>query len=149
MTPSSLSRAGRLATVALAAVAVAMIAGGAPGDGRSQAAAPAPAIAAGPAAGTPEAGPAAPTPGAKLEVVAASADLFAAPPGLLRDVRARLHNRVGTAARGAEFTLVAATADFYEVRLECQDGKVQIEAWIEQKSARPLAPGRPGERERP
>jgi hypothetical protein len=131
-------RAGRLAAVVLAAVAVAMIAGAAPGDGRSQAADP--------AAAAPEAGTAAPPPGAKLEVVAASADLFAAPPGLLRDVRARLHNRVGTAARGAELTLVSATADFYEVRLECQDGKVQIEAWIEQKAARPLAPGRPGER---
>ncbi len=134
MAPLRYFRAGRWTAAALAAVAVAMIAGGAPRDGRSQAADPAPAA--------PEAATAAPPPGAKLEVVAASADLFAAPPGLLRDVRARLHNRVGTAARGAELTLVSATADFYEVRLECQDGKVQIEAWIEQKAVRPPAPSR-------
>lgn len=76
-------------------------------------------------------------PGAPLEIVAAQADLLAMPPGFIRDVKAKAQNRIGTARRGARVALMRETDNFYQISLECQDGKVRLEAWIDKTAARP------------
>jgi hypothetical protein len=76
-------------------------------------------------------------PGTPLEIVAGQADLLAMPPGYIRNVKAKAQNRIGTARRGARVTLVRETDNFYQIALECQDGKVRIEAWIDRTAARP------------
>ncbi len=81
----------------------------------------------------------APLPGTKLEVTAAQTDLMAAPPGMLHDMPARLHNTFGTAMHGAQLVLVAATESFYQVSLDCQEGKVRIQGWVDRKDVRPMA----------
>lgn len=88
-----------------------------------------------------EGAPAAPgealAPGTPLEIVAGQVDLLAMPPGYIRNVRAKTQNRIGTARRGARVALVQETDNFYQIALECQDGKVRIEAWIDKIAARP------------
>ncbi len=76
-------------------------------------------------------------PGTPLEIVAGQVDLLAMPPGYIRNVRAKTQNRIGTARRGARVALVQETDNFYQIVLECQDGKVRIEAWIDKTAARP------------
>jgi hypothetical protein len=76
-------------------------------------------------------------PGTPLEIVAGQVDLLAMPPGYIRNVRAKTQNRIGTARRGARVALVQETDNFYQIALECQDGKVRIEAWIDKIAARP------------
>lgn len=76
-------------------------------------------------------------PGAPLEIVAGQVDLLAMPPGYIRNVKAKTQNRIGTARRGARVALVQETDNFYQIALECQDGKVRIEAWIDRIAARP------------
>jgi len=77
------------------------------------------------------------TPGTPLEIVAGQVDLLAMPPGYIRNVKAKAQNRIGTARRGARVALVMETDNFYEIALECQDGKVRVEAWIDKTAARP------------
>ncbi len=76
-------------------------------------------------------------PGTPLEIVAGQVDLLAMPPGYVRSVKAKTQNRIGTARRGARVALVQETDNFYQIALECQDGKVRIEAWIDKIAARP------------
>lgn len=76
-------------------------------------------------------------PGTSLEIVAGQVDLLAMPPGYIRNVKAKTQNRIGTARRGARVALVQETDNFYQIVLECQDGKVRIEAWIDKIAARP------------
>ncbi|MHB8079130.1 MAG: hypothetical protein ACYDIE_07735 [Candidatus Krumholzibacteriia bacterium] len=76
-------------------------------------------------------------PGTPLEIVAAQVDLLAMPPGYIRNVKAKAQNRIGVARRGARVALVMETDNFYEIALECQDGKVRVEAWIDKTAARP------------
>jgi len=124
----SFRRRGLALAVALAAIAVtwALAAGGASGGGAG-------------GQGGRQAPEPAPPPGAKLEVAATQAKLMASPPGLLSDVPARLHNVVGTAQHGARLVLVMATDDFYNVAIDCQDGKVHVEAWVDRKDVRPAS----------
>jgi hypothetical protein len=76
-------------------------------------------------------------------VTAAQTKLMASPPGLLSDVPARLHNAFGTAQRGARLVLVMATEDFYKVAVDCQDGKVHVEGWVDRNDVRPASAGSP------
>ena len=87
--------------------------------------------------GAPAASGEALAPGTPLEIVAAQVDLLAMPPGYIRNVKAKTQNRIGMARRGARVALVQETDNFYEIALECQDGKVRIEAWIDKTAARP------------
>jgi len=77
------------------------------------------------------------SPGTPLEIVVGQIDLLAMPPGYIRNVKAKTQNRIGTARRGARVALVQETDNFYQIALECQDGKVRIEAWIDKIAARP------------
>jgi hypothetical protein len=76
-------------------------------------------------------------PGTPLEIVVGQIDLLAMPPGYIRNVKAKTQNRIGTARRGARVALVQETDNFYQIVLDCQDGKVRIEAWIDKIAARP------------
>ena len=87
--------------------------------------------------GAPAAAGEALAPGTPLEIVAGQVDLLAMPPGYIRNVKAKTQNRIGTARRGARVALVQETDNFYQIALECQDGKVRIEAWIDKAGARP------------
>lgn len=87
--------------------------------------------------GAPSAAGEALAPGTPLEIVAGQVDLLAMPPGYIRNVKAKTQNRIGTARRGARVALVQETDNFYQIALECQDGKVRIEAWIDKIAARP------------
>jgi len=82
-------------------------------------------------------------PGTELEVTIAQVELYAMPPGLTRNVRTRVNNRIGTATRGARLTLVTETETLYQVRLECQDGRVRLEAWVNKDGVEPAKPGLP------
>lgn len=68
-------------------------------------------------------------PGSELEVTVAQVELYSMPPGLTRNVRTTVANRIGTALRGARLVLVTETESLYQVRLGCQDDRVRIEAW--------------------
>jgi hypothetical protein len=92
------------------------------------------------AAGPSDAGvrPGSAKPGPAVEVIAAT-DLLAMPPGVLRSAKARLQNRIGNLQPGAEVTVLDATETFYKISVECQDGKVRVQAWIERSATRPAA----------
>jgi hypothetical protein len=79
------------------------------------------------------------TPGAALEVVAAQAELLAMPPAVLRNAQGRLQNRIGQLQRGARVKAVSESEVFCRVAIECQDGRIRIEGWIEKDALRTAA----------
>jgi hypothetical protein len=80
-------------------------------------------------------------PGATLEATT-QVDLLAMPPAVIHNIQARMQNRVGTLQRGARVKAVSESEVYCRVAIECQDGKVRVEGWIEKAALRP-APAEP------
>ncbi len=139
------TRHARASALAFAFLLVALATGGGAGAAVGAANGATPGAANAPAAG----GPQAPAPrerlapGSELEVTIAQIELYAMPPGLTRNVRTRVQNRIGSAMRGARLHLVSETESLYQVRFECQEGRLRVEAWCYKDGLAPAKPGLP------